>query len=251
MNSNLLNTRGQRRLGWGIPLVVACAGLLGWLIFSGVDFGWGHLIKYRGGPDIPLTGSESWVLPSPDDFNDGDVRHAEHHGHSLISAVLVRDAGNYVFMRVELLNDFQLERGEGKDLILVFSWKAGDGEEPIPGLPVRIMVEGGWQAAVLIRGNASSGLWGNGIGEISPTHVFRTYFDRAQATVTLGFSKLLLVSAGWDGRAPVRTTAIIFRDGSDKIRDFEPLGSLESTRWGTGGWIWNPVWVAAGLREAP
>lgn len=230
--------------GWK-PAALAAGALSALAVtFSAVDFIWKHPARYAGGPDIPLSGDSRWALPSADDFDQRDIRYLAGGGGGLVSGVLARDTGNYVFVRIELRNDFELARGQGKDLVLVFTW--GKNEEsgtPIPGLPVSIGVEGGWRSAALIRDNASSSLWGREVGEVFPTHVERTYFDHDRATITLVFSKLLLVSTGWDGAAPVSMSALVLRDGGDRLRDYEVMGRIAPNGWGVRGWSWRPEWV--------
>jgi hypothetical protein len=234
-------------------VVAALVAGVAWVVFVGIDFGWGHPSKYQGGPDIPLSGGSRWVLPSADDFNESDIKYLARGGRDLISALLVRDTGNHVFVRVELLDNLQLGGNEERDLMLAFDWGKEEEEEPapLPGTPGRIDIAGGWRAALLIRDNATSSLWGASCGEISPTHVERTYFDNHGHSITLVFSKLLLISAGWDGESPISMSAFIFRDGGYRMRDYEAMGDLRSGGWGPGGWSWTPIWVRFIDSKAP
>lgn len=193
--------------------------------------------------DIPGAGGTAWQLPLRSPWGSGDVVFRNSDPDAPISAVLARDSGNSVFFGLEFNSAGTVGKGEGKDAFLIFSWGTEGGTDPIPGIGPSILPEGGWDAVLAVQGNASSLLWGNGRGEIRPTQVERTFFDAKNGTISFAISKLALVTAGWDGRSPVKFSVLAMADGGSKVSEYAALGDLVGGRWGQWVWRWRTHWI--------
>ncbi len=214
-----------------------------WGVFFALDFVAFYPHPYHGGPDIETGGTQGWRVPKKYGWSEADIAYGPKGYEDHLRAVLIRDAGNFVFFRIELANDFALGEGEGKDLIVVFRWGAETEVRPVHFTATKITPDKAWDAELILRDNGSSSLYSAARGEISPTHVQRTFFDRKQARISFSFSKMLLVVAGWNGLDAVEAGILVCRDGGSGRDSVETAGSLMKGRWGTGELRWAADWV--------
>jgi len=213
-------------------------------IFFAIDFITHYPQRYQHGPDIPIKGRHGWTVPRRVSWEKSDIVLGPRSLMDYVRVVSVRDTGNYLFMRVELANDFEVGEGEGKDLLFVFSWGGSKKIESLPGIGAKITPSEPWDAVLYIRDNGGSSLYSKTNGWVEPTYVDRTFFDSHGGTVAICFSKILLVASGWDGVAPVMGSVLVCRDGAKTKSDIRGTPEIQVGRWGTGELFCEGGWFS-------